>query len=320
MAVPHESPEKEYCSTSEAAQRLGLSLGTVQQMVENGQLDGWKTAGGHRRIRVSSIEEFRARSIAGNGAQTQSRAPSNTLQVLVAEDDRILQKLYEHTFSSWGLPLQVRMVSSGIDGLLEIGRFPPDLLITDLRMPEESGIALIKRLREHTAPLGRMQSRHGSFLVTGNHEYYTDTPENWLAHWAQLGFTTLQNQHQVLSINGAPLVIAGVHDYHSGKRHAAHVCSPQLALRDAPDATTILLAHHPDTAYLTDDVRVDLQLSGHTHGGQVCVPGYGPLVTNCDLPRWRGSASSGHRRCCASWATSTPGMTGMPCWSWPRPV
>ena len=46
MAVPHESPEKEYCSTSEAAQRLGLSLGTVQQMVENGQLDGWKTAGG----------------------------------------------------------------------------------------------------------------------------------------------------------------------------------------------------------------------------------------------------------------------------------
>ena len=149
MAVPHESPEKEYCSTSEAAQRLGLSLGTVQQMVENGQLDGWKTAGGHRRIRVSSIEEFRARSIAGNGAQTQSRAPSNTLQVLVAEDDRILQKLYEHTFSSWGLPLQVRMVSSGIDGLLEIGRTAPDLLITDLRMPGIDGFEMIRRLREN---------------------------------------------------------------------------------------------------------------------------------------------------------------------------
>jgi excisionase family DNA binding protein len=46
MAATPESPEKEYCSTSEAAQRLGLSLGTVQQMVENGQLEGWKTAGG----------------------------------------------------------------------------------------------------------------------------------------------------------------------------------------------------------------------------------------------------------------------------------
>lgn len=147
MAVMPDSPEKEYCSTSEAAQRLGLSLGTVQQMVENGQLEGWKTAGGHRRIRVSSIEEFRARSMAGNSSQAQVRAATNSLQVLVAEDDRILQKLYEHTLTSWGLPMQIRLVSSGIDGLLEIGRVPPDLLITDLRMPGIDGFEMIRRLR-----------------------------------------------------------------------------------------------------------------------------------------------------------------------------
>ena len=146
MAVTPETPEKEYCSTSEAAQRLGLSLGTVQQMVENGQLEGWKTAGGHRRIRVSSIEEFRARSMAGS-PQSQPRPAANSLQVLVAEDDRILQKLYEHTLSSWGLPLQIRLVSSGIDGLLEIGRVPPDLLNTDLRMPGIDGFEMIRRLR-----------------------------------------------------------------------------------------------------------------------------------------------------------------------------
>lgn len=146
MAATPESPEKEYCSTSEAAQRLGLSLGTVQQMVENGQLEGWKTAGGHRRIRVSSIEEFRARSMSGGG-QGQTRSLGSALQVLVAEDDRILQKLYEHTFASWGVPLQVRMVSSGIDGLLEIGREAPDLLITDLRMPGIDGFEMIRRLR-----------------------------------------------------------------------------------------------------------------------------------------------------------------------------
>ncbi|MGL4407438.1 MAG: excisionase family DNA-binding protein, partial [Zoogloea sp.] len=132
-----EPPAKEYCSTTEAAQRLGLSLGTVQQMVENGQLEGWKTAGGHRRIRISSIEEFRARAMAGGG-QSQARA-SGALQILVAEDDRILQKLYEHTLASWGLPVQLRMVSSGIDGLIEIGRVAPDLLITDLRMPGIDG-------------------------------------------------------------------------------------------------------------------------------------------------------------------------------------
>ena len=146
MAVTPESPEKEYCSTSEAAQRLGLSLGTVQQMVENGQLEGWKTVGGHRRIRVSSIEEFRARSMAGGG-HAPVRPAASTLQVLVAEDDRILQKLYEHTFGSWALPLQYRMVSSGIDGLLESGRVPPDLLITDLRMPGIDGFEMIRRLR-----------------------------------------------------------------------------------------------------------------------------------------------------------------------------
>ncbi|HMV18355.1 MAG TPA: response regulator [Zoogloea sp.] len=145
MSANTEVPEKEYCSTTEAAQRLGLSLGTVQQMVENGLLEGWKTAGGHRRIRVSSIEDFRARAAAGGG-QTVSRPPG-VLQVLVAEDDGILQKLYEHTFSSWGLAVQVRMVASGIDGLLEIGRMPPDLLITDLRMPGIDGFEMIRRLR-----------------------------------------------------------------------------------------------------------------------------------------------------------------------------
>lgn len=127
---------------------------------------------------------------------------------------------------------------------------------------------MVAQLRAQLVPLAQLKGKYGQYFVTGNHEYYTDTADNWLAHWGQLGFTTLQNQHQVLQINGAPLVIAGVHDFRSGKRHATHVCSPQLALRAAPDATTILLAHHPDTAYLTDGLRVDVQLSGHTHGGQ----------------------------------------------------
>ncbi len=127
---------------------------------------------------------------------------------------------------------------------------------------------MVDKLSARLAPLAQLKGQYGQFFVTGNHEYYTDTAENWIAHWSQLGFSALQNQHQVLTINGAPLVIAGVHDYRSGKRHATHVCSPQQALQNAPDVTTILLAHHPDTAELTDDVRVDLQLSGHTHGGQ----------------------------------------------------
>ena len=126
----------------------------------------------------------------------------------------------------------------------------------------------VAQLRDQVAPLAQMRANHGRFFVTGNHEYYTEKAENWLAEWARLGFTTLQNQHAVLNINGAPLVVAGVHDLRASQRHATHVCSPQLALQGAPSAPTILLAHHPDTAQLTEGLPIDLQLSGHTHAGQ----------------------------------------------------
>lgn len=126
----------------------------------------------------------------------------------------------------------------------------------------------VAQLGERLAPLMQLQAKYGRFFVTGNHEYYTEKAENWLAEWSRMGFTTLQNQHVALTINGATLVVAGVHDLRAGHRHATHVCSPQLALQGAPVAPTLLLAHHPDTAKLTEGLPVDVQLSGHTHAGQ----------------------------------------------------
>ena len=126
----------------------------------------------------------------------------------------------------------------------------------------------VAQLREQLEPLMQLQAKYGRFSVTGNHEYYTEKAENWVAEWSRMGFTPLQNQHVALTINGATLVIAGVHDLRAGQRHATHVCSPQLALQGAPAAPTVLLAHHPDTAKLTDGLHVDVQLSGHTHAGQ----------------------------------------------------
>lgn len=126
----------------------------------------------------------------------------------------------------------------------------------------------VAQLNERVAPLARLKAKYGRFFVTGNHEYYTEKAENWLAQWSRMGFSTLQNQHAVLVINGATLVVAGVHDLRASQRHETHVCSPQSALLNAPAAPTVLLAHHPDTAQLTDGLHVDLQLSGHTHAGQ----------------------------------------------------
>lgn len=136
-------PEREYCSTSDAAQMLGVSLGTVQQMVETGLLDAWKTAGGHRRIRVTSVEAFLRRRQTGG----MPSSDSSVLRLLVAEDDRIMQTLYEHTIAGWGMPLEMKIVAGGFEGLMEIGRQAPHLLIADLVMPDLDGFAMIRKLR-----------------------------------------------------------------------------------------------------------------------------------------------------------------------------
>ena len=142
--------EPKYISTREAAKRLGLSLGTVQQMVERGELRAWKTAGGHRRIDESSVESYHQRARTGATVASGTRA----LRMLIAEDDRILQKLYTHTLETWALPLEVQLVTSGFDALLEIGRHPPDLLITDLNMPGLNGFQMIRRIRENKLTAG----------------------------------------------------------------------------------------------------------------------------------------------------------------------
>lgn len=137
--------DREFCSTSDAAQMLGVSLGTVQQMVETGLLDAWKTAGGHRRIRVSSVEAFLRKRQAGPA--TAAPRAACELRVLIAEDDRLMQVLYEKTVATWGMPVQVKIVASGFEGLMEIGRNPPDLLVADLVMPDLDGFAMIRKLR-----------------------------------------------------------------------------------------------------------------------------------------------------------------------------
>ncbi len=81
--------EPEFYSTREAAEKLGLSLGTVQKMVETGALNAWKTAGGHRRVIASSVTSYM------NARESSTRSIRNPhLSILVVEDDAELQNLY----------------------------------------------------------------------------------------------------------------------------------------------------------------------------------------------------------------------------------
>ena len=123
-------------------------------------------------------------------------------------------------------------------------------------------------LAAHTEPLGKMVSRHGTFFVTGNHEYYSGA-EEWVAEFDRLGLRVLLNTHVSLDHDGAKLTIAGVTDYSAHTFNAAWRSDPQASLAGAPDNTPkILLAHQPRSANAAAAAGFDLQLSGHTHGGQ----------------------------------------------------
>jgi len=126
----------------------------------------------------------------------------------------------------------------------------------------------VPQLRAHTAPLGRLASRHGTFVVTGNHEYYSGA-DAWMAEFGRIGMRGLMNEHVVVDHDGAPLVVAGVTDVTAHHFDAAQKSNPQQARAGAPDAAaSVLLAHQPLSAEAASKAGFDLQLSGHTHGGQ----------------------------------------------------
>ena len=124
-------------------------------------------------------------------------------------------------------------------------------------------------LAAHTEPLGRLEAPHGVYVVTGNHEYYSGE-RAWTAEFRRLGLRVLSNEHVVLRHRGAPLVVAGVTDFSAHHFDPAQRSDPEAALAGAPAdaAAKILLAHQPRSAAAAAAAGFDLQLSGHTHGGQ----------------------------------------------------
>ncbi len=120
----------------------------------------------------------------------------------------------------------------------------------------------LEDLRDAIEPLRDLRARDGVFVVTGNHEYYW-RPSEWIKEFARLGMTFLKNEHRVVRDG---LVIAGVTDPAGRDTHKTDLSA---ALAGAPrDAFRVLLAHRPQVAQAASRLGVDLQLSGHTHGGQ----------------------------------------------------
>jgi excisionase family DNA binding protein len=142
--------EKVFCTTTEAASILAISVGTVQLWVDNGLLEAWKTAGGHRRVTRKSINKILHASPAA-----QTEAPTSTaserqnaerLRVLVVEDDPDLLRLYRTMLSRWPMVPLVETSDNGIEALLAVERLKPDLLFIDLNIPGVDGFQMLKIL------------------------------------------------------------------------------------------------------------------------------------------------------------------------------
>lgn len=157
----------------------------------------------------------------------------------------------------------------------------PDLIVLGGDLADGT----VELVGDDLAPLADLRAPLGVYGVSGNHEYYSDVAANWLDHWETLGVRTLRNAHVPLTRGGDEIALAGVYDYTAPDPDAADL---PAALAGVPDDTFVLLvAHQPRHVLEARDLGVDLQLSGHTHGGQMWPLGAlvslaNPTVTGLD--------------------------------------
>jgi predicted MPP superfamily phosphohydrolase len=146
---------------------------------------------------------------------------------------------------------------------------------------------------DQAAPLGDVRARLARVYVTGNHEYFSGA-QGWVDHMASLGWEALHNRHVVVTRGGSSLIVAGVDDRTAaGSGVPGHHTDHEAALAGAdPDLPVLLLAHQPQQVTGAVAHGVDLQISGHTHGGQIWPFHY---LVRLDQPVLQGLSRHGER-------------------------
>lgn len=151
----------------------------------------------------------------------------------------------------------------------------------------------VSERREQAAPLGDVRARLARTYVTGNHEYFGEA-QGWLDHMRKLGWEPLHNRHIVVERDGSQLVVAGVDDATAASSgRPGHQADHAAALADVdPDLPVLLLAHQPKQIDGAVAHGIDLQISGHTHGGQIWPFHY---LVRLDQPTVHGLSRHGDR-------------------------
>lgn len=126
----------------------------------------------------------------------------------------------------------------------------------------------VDRLWKDVEPLTGLRARHGVFFVTGNHEYYWDAP-GWCKALEKNGIHVLNNAHHLIEHGGGRFLVAGCTDYSAGRHIPDQSSDPVAARAGAPAHDfSLLLAHQPKSIFKAVEAGFDMQISGHTHGGQ----------------------------------------------------
>lgn len=141
----------------------------------------------------------------------------------------------------------------------------PDLIVLTGDLVDGS----VAHLRSQTEPLGQLRAPHGVYAVTGNHEYYSGA-DAWIAELRRLGIRTLRNERIDIAKDGAVFDLAGIDDWTAHRFGHGHGANLPKALQGRdPTRELVLLAHQPKAIVEAAALGVGLQLSGHTHGGQI---------------------------------------------------
>ena len=151
-----------YYTTLEVAKMLGMAVRSVQLMVDRGDLQAWKTPGGHRRITRDSLERWIQGSRAsvtgvaalhGNAADLRAssrrRSSVHIPRILLIEDSAHFQNLVQMVVQQKFPSVELHIASDGITGLVSFGHLQPDLIIVDILLPGIDGASMINGLRRH---------------------------------------------------------------------------------------------------------------------------------------------------------------------------
>ncbi|GAA4029427.1 response regulator [Actimicrobium antarcticum] len=139
-------PPAEICTTQNAAQILGISVTSVQQLVESGVIEAWKTKGGHRRIPLAAIEAYKASQATASEHSAVGSFKARKPAILIIEDNPMQRELYDKKIATWNIGATVTFCENGYQALIEIARHKPHILLADIMMDGIDGYEVIMTL------------------------------------------------------------------------------------------------------------------------------------------------------------------------------